>query len=58
MVNGKCAHALRIFVIEGCGSPNCVRNIKEKIKEDNQKARKTCRTISQVLAPKLEHDKI
>jgi hypothetical protein len=27
--------------IEGCGSPSHIQNVPEKIKEDNQKVRKT-----------------
>jgi hypothetical protein len=47
-----------ILIIEGCGSPNHVQNVVEKIGEDNQKVGKISWSLNQVLALGLEHDKI
>jgi len=44
--------------IEGWGSPSCVRNVVQKIGEDNPKARKISQTLNQVPTPKPEHEKI
>ncbi len=44
--------------IEGCGSMNCVRSVVKKIGKDNRKVEKIGRTINQIHALGLEHDKI
>jgi hypothetical protein len=44
--------------IEGCGCMSCIRSVVKKIGEDNRKVGKIGRTISQVHALRLEHDKI
>jgi hypothetical protein len=44
--------------IEGWGSPSHVRNAVQKTRENNRKAKKINRAISQVPAPRPEHDKI
>ncbi len=48
----------KILTIEGCGSPSHIQSIMEKIKENNQKARKIGRGVSQVFALELKFDKI
>ncbi len=47
-----------ILTIEGWGNPSYVQNIVEKIRENNQKARKIGRVINQTLAPRAKYDKI
>jgi hypothetical protein len=54
-----CVHThRRIPTIKNWGSPNCVWNVMEKIGEDNWKAWKIGRIVSQTPALGLEHDKI
>jgi len=54
-----CVHThWKIPAIEGWGNPSHIQSVVKNTREDNQKARKTNRTISQMFAPKLEHDKI
>jgi len=54
-----CVHThQKMFIIEGWGSPSHVRNVVQKIREDNQKVGKTSRAINQVLAPRPKHNKI
>jgi hypothetical protein len=45
-----------ILTIEGCDNPIHIWSIVEKDGEDNQKVRNASWTISQMPAPKLEHD--
>jgi hypothetical protein len=47
-----------MLAIERWGSPSYIWSAVKKIGEDNEKARKTSRVISQVLAPGPKHDKI
>jgi hypothetical protein len=47
-----------IPTIEGCGNPSHIRNVVEKIGENNQKAGKTNQVINQKPTPRLKHDKI
>jgi hypothetical protein len=47
-----------MFAIEGWGSPTHVRNIMQKIEEDNQKVGKTGRIVREAPAPKPKRDKI
>jgi hypothetical protein len=54
-----CVHRhQRISTIEECGSPSCIWNVVEKIKEDNWKAKKIGQIISQMPTPGLKCDKI
>jgi hypothetical protein len=46
-----------MLTFEGWGSSSGVRNVVKKPREDNQKVRKTGRTINQAPAPGLKHDK-
>ncbi len=48
----------RIPIIERWGSLSHIRNIMEKIKEANQKARKIGQIVNQALTHELEHDRI
>jgi hypothetical protein len=54
-----CVHMhQRIFTIERCGNPSCIRNVVKKDGEDNWKVGKIGWVISQVLTLGLKHDKI
>jgi hypothetical protein len=54
-----CVHTHRgMPTIEGLGSPSRVRNVMQKIGEDNREAWKIGQVISQTFAPRLKHDKI
>ncbi len=54
-----CVHThWRMLIYEGWGSRSHVRNVVQKIREDNQKVGKTSRAINQVLAPRPKHNKI
>jgi hypothetical protein len=44
--------------IEGWGSPSHVQSVVQKIREDNQKVRKTSWNVSQMPTLGLEHEKI
>ncbi len=44
--------------IEGCDNLNHIQSIVEKIREDNQKAKKIGQVINQTLTLGSEHDKI
>jgi len=47
-----------ILVTERYGSPNNIRNIMKKTRENNQKVGKIGQVISQTPTQELEHDKI
>ncbi len=54
-----CVHThQRIPTIEGCYNLSHIRNVMEKDGEDNRKVGKASWIITQMLAPKLKHDKI
>ncbi len=54
-----CVHThQKIHAIEGCGSPSCFWNIMEKDGENIWKVGKDGWAVSQMFAPRLEHDKI
>ncbi len=54
-----CAHThWRIPTIEGWGNPSSLWNVVEKTKENNRKARKTSRAVSQTPIVGPEHDNI
>ncbi len=48
----------KILTIEGFGSSIHIQSIMEKIKEDNQKARKIGQDVSQAFTPRLKFEKI
>jgi hypothetical protein len=48
----------KMFAIEGWGSPSRIRNVVEKIGEDNWKVGKIGQGVNQMFAPRLKHDKI
>jgi hypothetical protein len=52
-----CAYQ-KLFTIEGWDNPSHIQNIMKKIEKNNQKVEKVDRIVSQVLNPRLKHDKI
>ncbi len=54
-----CVHTHQnMQAIEGWGSPSHIRNVVQKIGEDNQKVGKISQITSQTPTLGLEHDKI